>query len=372
MGVPLLDLKAQYATLKHELDAVVGDIATSQYFIGGPNVSAFEEEVGAYLDSLDAIGCASGSDALMLALWALGIGPGDEVITTPFTFFATAGAIARLGATPVFVDIEAATFNIDPAAIEAAITPRTVGIIPVHLFGTPANMGAIKGIADRHGLFIVEDAAQSIGALWEGQQTGTIGDAGCFSFFPSKNLGCWGDGGLVTSMREDLAATVRKLRSHGNHPKKYYHQLVGCNSRLDALQAAILRVKLRHLDSWCEARRSHAATYQKLVHEAGLSDRVTFQEVPTNTLPVYHQVVVRVPERDRILEGLKARDIGTAVYYPRALHQQECFEHLGYTLGDLPVTERATDEVLALPIYPELTEEQQIEVVTALSAELGN
>ena len=371
MGVPLLDLKAQYAALKDELDPVVEDVATTQYFIGGPNVASFEEEVGSYLGALDAIGCASGSDALMLALWALGVGPGDEVITTPFTFFATAGAIARLGANPVFVDIEAGTFNIDPAAIEAAITSRTVGILPVHIFGTPANMGAIQATAKRHGLFVVEDAAQSIGALWQGRQTGTIGDAGCFSFFPSKNLGCWGDGGLVTSMRDDLAATVRKLRSHGNYPKKYYHQLVGCNSRLDALQAAILRVKLKHLDDWCDARRSHAATYQRLVDEAGLSDRVVFQEIPQEVVPVYHQVVVRVPERDRVLEGLKSRGIGTAVYYPRALHQQECFEELGYSLGDLPVTERATDEVLALPIFPELSLSQQEEVVAALAAELG-
>jgi dTDP-4-amino-4,6-dideoxygalactose transaminase len=371
MGVPLLDLKAQYAALKDELDPVVADVANTQYFIGGPNVTAFEQEIGTHLGALDAIGCASGSDALMLALWALEIGPGDEVITTPFTFFATAGAIARLGATPVFVDIDAGSFNIDPRAIEAAITPRTVGILPVHIFGTPADMGAIGAIASKHGLFVVEDAAQSIGALWEGQQTGTIGDAGCFSFFPSKNLGCWGDGGLVTSMRQDIAATVRKLRSHGNHPKKYYHQLVGCNSRLDALQAAVLRVKLRHLEGWCSARRSHAAHYMKLVDAAGLGERVTFQQVPDNVEPVFHQVVVRVPERDRVLEGLKSRGIGAAVYYPRALHQQECFEHLGYSLGDLPVTEQATREVLALPIFPELTAAQREEVVAALAAELG-
>ncbi|MEE2829520.1 MAG: DegT/DnrJ/EryC1/StrS family aminotransferase, partial [Myxococcota bacterium] len=289
MGVPLLDLKAQYATLKDELDAVVAEVATSQYFINGPNVTGFEEEVGAFLGADHAIGCASGSDALMLALWALGIGPGDEVITTPFTFFATAGAIARLGASPVFADIEAGTFNIDPRAIEAAITPRTVGILPVHLFGTPADMGAIGAVAEKHGLWIVEDAAQSIGATWQGRQTGTIGDAGCFSFFPSKNLGCWGDGGLATSMREDLGAQIRKLRSHGNYPRKYYHQIVGCNSRLDALQAAVLRVKLRHLEEWCSARRQRAARYRELVEEAGLADRVTFQEIPSEVVPVYHQ-----------------------------------------------------------------------------------
>ena len=370
MSVPLLDLKAQYAALQSELDPVIAEVMASQYFIGGPNVSAFEGEVGEYLGAKDAIGCASGSDALLLSLWALGIGPGDEVITTAFTFFATAGAIARLGATPVFADIEEGTFNLDPSAVEAAITPKTVGIIPVHLFGTPANMSAIGAIAERHGLFVVEDAAQSIGALYQGQQTGTIGDAGCFSFFPSKNLGCWGDGGLVTSMRDDVAATVRKLRSHGNYPKKYYHQLVGCNSRLDALQAAILRVKLRHLDDWCAARRGHAATYKRLVAEAGLSDQVRFQEVPEDVLPVYHQVVVRVPERDRVFEGIKDRGIGTAIYYPRALHQQECFEDLGYKLGDLPVTEKATSEVLALPIFPELRQEQQEQVVGALAAEI--
>jgi len=371
MTVPLLDLKAQYAALEAELNPVLAEIAASQHFIGGPNVSGFESEVGDYLGAADAIGCASGSDALMLALWSLGIGPGDEVITTAFTFFATAGAIARLGATPVFVDIEPGTFNIDPRAIEAAITERTVGIVPVHIFGVPADMGAISAIAAKHSLFVVEDAAQSIGATWEGRQTGTIGDAGCFSFFPSKNLGCWGDGGLVTSMRDDLAATVRKLRSHGNYPKKYYHQLVGCNSRLDALQAAILRVKLRHLDEWCAARRSHTAHYRSLIEQAGLGERVRFQTVPDNVVPVFHQVVVRVDERDRVFEGLKARGIGTAIYYPRALHQQECFESLGYKIGDLPVTEQATAEVLALPIFPELTASQREEVVDALVAELG-
>ena len=371
MAVPLLDLKGQYASIKDEIDAAIAGVAESQYFINGPQVKAFQEEAQAFLGANHAIGCASGSDALLLALWALGAGPGDEVITTPFTFFATAGAISRLGATPVFVDIEPGTFNIDPDAIEAAIGPRTVGVLPVHLYGVSADMDRIGAIARHHGLFVVEDAAQSIGATWGGRQTGTMGDAAGFSFFPSKNLGAWGDGGMVTSMNEELASTVSKLAKHGNYPRKYMHQIVGCNSRLDALQAAILRVKLRHLGDWCDARRARAATYQTLVQERGLGDRVTFQEVPEQAVPVYHQCVIRVPGRDDVAAVFKERGIGHAVYYPLCLHLQECYASLEHAVGSMPVAEQATEEALALPIYPELTEAQQVEVIDTLADALG-
>ncbi|MCO4772282.1 MAG: DegT/DnrJ/EryC1/StrS family aminotransferase [Deltaproteobacteria bacterium] len=371
MSVPLLDLKPQYNALQSDFDAAVARVIGSQRFIMGPEVTGFEDEVGQYLGAEHAIGCASGSDALLLALWALDIGPGDEVITTAFTFFATAGAVSRLGATPVFVDIEPGTFNIDPAAIEAAITPRTKAIIPVHIFGLPADMGAINSIAKRHGLRVIEDAAQSIGATLHGAQTGTMGDFGCFSFFPSKNLGCWGDGGLVTSMQTDIAEVVRQLRVHGNYPKKYYHARVGMNSRLDALQAAILRVKLPHLDSWGAARRERVAGYKARLADAGIADQVVFQTVPDGSVPVYHQCVVRVPRRDDLLAHLRERNIGCAVYYPRPLHLQECFSDLGQGEGALPITEQACLEVLALPIFPELTSDHQDQVVAALKDFLG-
>ncbi len=371
MAVPLLDLKPQYRALQEEFDAAIADVAASQYFIMGPNVKAFEAEVGAYLGAEHAIGCASGSDALLLALLALGIGPGDDVITTAFTFFATAGAVSRLGAKPVFVDIESDTFNIDPAAIEAAVTPATKAIIPVHIFGCAANMDAILAVGERHGLHVIEDAAQSIGATWNGKQTGTLGHFGCFSFFPSKNLGCWGDGGLVTSMQEDIAEVVRQLRVHGNYPRKYYHARIGMNSRLDALQAAVLRVKLPHLDSWSEARRDKVAGYKARLADRGLAEQVVFQAIPEEAVPVYHQCVVRVPRRDDLMAHLMARGIGCAIYYPRPLHLQECFADLGQGKGALPVTEQACLDVLALPVFPELSADQQDEVVDAITEFLG-
>ena len=370
MSVPLLDLKPQYAALKEEFDAAVARVATSQHFIMGPEVKAFEQEVADWLGATTAVGCASGSDALLLALWALKIGPGDEVITTPFTFFATAGAVSRLGATPVFVDIEPGTMNIDPAAIEAAVTPATRAIIPVHIFGLPANMDAIGAIAKKHDLTVIEDAAQSIGATWRGAQTGTIGDFGCFSFFPSKNLGCWGDGGLVTAMDNDLAEVVKQLRVHGNYPKKYFHKRVGMNSRLDAIQAAVLRVKLPHLHDWGAARRSHVAGYTARLADRGLADRVVFQEIPEEAVPVYHQCVVRVENRDAVLAHLKSRGVGCAIYYPRPLHMQECFADLGQAEGTLPIAEQACREALALPIFPELSGEQQDAVIDALAEAL--
>ncbi len=371
MGVPLLDLKGQYAALKDELDAAAAGVVEAQYFINGPQVTAFQDEVAAWIGVEHAIGCASGSDALMLALWALGVGPGDEVVTTPFTFFATAGAISRLGGVPVFVDIEPDTFNIDPDAIEAAITPRTVGILPVHLFGVCADMDRINAVARKHGLWVVEDAAQAIGATWKGRPAGALGDAAGFSFFPSKNLGAWGDGGLVTTTRDDLATTVGRLRSHGNFPRKYHHAIVGCNSRLDALQAAVLRVKLPHLAAWNEARRQAWARYRALVADAGLGDRITFQSVPDGAVPIVHQCVIRLPRRDDAMAFLKDRGIGCAIYYPLALHRQACYADLGYADGSMPRSEQATRDVLGLPIFPEISEAQQSEVVGALAEFLG-
>jgi dTDP-4-amino-4,6-dideoxygalactose transaminase len=367
MPIPLLDLSLQHRSLAPEITAAMASVIDSQHFIGGEQVSLFEDEVAHLLGVPATVGCASGSDALLLALWALGIGPGDEVITTPFTFFATAGAICRLGATPVFVDIQAGSFNIDPDGIEAAITERTRAIIPVHLFGVPADMVRINHIAKAHDLAVVEDAAQSIGATLHGCESGAMGDLGCFSFFPSKNLGAWGDGGLVSASTAALSEQVRCLRSHGSYPRKYFHSTIGCNSRLDALQAAILRVKLPHLGSWNELRRQRVGRYQQLCSEKGLSEHVTFQQVIEGAVPVFHQCVVRVQRRDALKAHLQERGIGCAVYYPKPLHLQECFEQLGYSEGQLPVTEHACTEVLALPIFPELTEAQQDEVITALA-----
>jgi len=367
MSVPLLDLKPQYEALKPEFDAAIARVVGSQRFIMGPEVTSFEAEVAAYLGAASAVTCASGSDALLLALWALNIGPGDEVITTPFTFFATAGAVSRLGATPVFVDIDPATLNIDPVAIAAAVTERTKAIIPVHIFGLAADMDAISAVAEEHGLAVIEDAAQSIGATWRGRQTGTLGDFGCFSFFPSKNLGCWGDGGLVTTMKDDLREVVKQLRVHGNYPKKYFHKRVGMNSRLDAMQAAVLRVKLPHLDSWSAARRSKIVGYKARLADRGLAEQVVFQEVPEQAVPVYHQCVVRVANRDTVMAHLKERGVGCAIYYPRPLHLQECFADLGQVEGSLPQAEQACREALALPVFPELTEAHQDAVVDALA-----
>jgi len=367
VAIPLLDLSLQHDALRAELTDAVERVTNSQRFIGGDEVTSFEAEVGAFIGAADAVGCASGSDALMLALWAMGIGTGDEVITTPFTFFATAGAICRLGATPVFADIQPGTFNMDPEALAAAITPRTAAILPVHLFGVPADMGAIGDLAKRHGVPVIEDAAQSIGATVGGVQTGALGDVGCFSFFPSKNLGAWGDGGLVTTTDAGVGESVRCLRSHGSHPRKYFHSRIGCNSRLDALQAAVLRVKLRHLPDWNAARRDRIRHYKDLVEQAGLADQIRFQQVPEGTTPVYHQCVVRVARRDELQKHLSDSGISTAVYYPLPLHLQECFTDLGYRRGSFPHAESACDEVLALPLFPELSEQQQQQVIAAVT-----
>jgi dTDP-4-amino-4,6-dideoxygalactose transaminase len=353
MQVPLLDLKAQYADIKTEIDQAVHRVLDSARFIGGPEVSGLEEEIARYCRTPHAIACASGTDALLLALRALDIGPGDEVVTTAFSFFASAGAIVNAGARPVFVDIDPRTFNLDVHRLEAAITPLTKAVLPVHLYGQCSDLGALKAVCDKRQLYLIEDAAQAIGSEWEGKRAGSVGDLGCFSFFPSKNLGAAGDGGLVTALDAALAERVRLLREHGAKPK-YYHALVGTNSRLDALQAAILRVKLHHLDRWSEKRAKNAALYDQLFEGA----RLTRPYRDARARHIYNQYVIRVPERDALRQHLTERGIGTEIYYPVPLHLQRCFAPLAYREGDMPQSEAAAREVLALPIYPELTEEQ--------------
>jgi dTDP-4-amino-4,6-dideoxygalactose transaminase len=353
MTVPLLDLKAQYATLKTDLDAAVHRVLESTRFIGGPEVSGLEEEVARYSQSRYAIGCASGTDALILALRALGVGPGDEVVTTAYSFFASAGTVVNVGATPVFVDIDPRTYNMDPHRLEAAITPRTKAVIAVHLYGQCCDLAAVKAVCDKHRLYLIEDAAQAIGSEWEGKRAGSVGDFGCFSFFPSKNLGGAGDGGMVTAQDEALAERVRLLREHGAKPK-YYHAIVGTNSRLDALQAAILRVKLQHLDRWSEGRARNAALYDSLFEGTGIGRPYH----DPRTRHIYNQYVIRVDDRDGLRRHLTDRNVGHEVYYPVPLHLQQCFANLGYKAGDLPLAEAAARDTLALPIYPELTEEQ--------------
>ncbi len=365
MNVPLLDLIAQHNTIRDEVMEAVNGVFERQQFIMGAEVESFEREAATYLSAKHAIGCASGSDALLLALMALDIKPGDEVITTAYTFFATTSAITRLGAKPIYVDIDPDDFNIDTRLIEAAITPRTRAIMPIHLYGQCAGMDEILDIARRHNLAVVEDAAQAIGAQYRGRRAGTIGEIGCFSFFPSKNLGGAGDGGLMTAEDDALAERLRILRVHGMEPK-YYHQVVGINSRLDALQAAVLRVKLRHLDQWTEGRIANAARYQTLFAEAGLAEvRPPF--VHTDCRHIFHQYTIRCSRRDDLRAHLLKSGIGCEVYYPVPLHMQECFEFLGYRKGELPETEKAALECLSLPIYAELTEQQQRYVVDTIA-----
>ena len=359
-----LDLKAQFASIRSEVLAAVNSTLESQDFILGPEVEAFEKEISALTGCAHAIGCASGSDALILALLALDIGSDDEVITTPFTFFASAGSIARVGATPVFVDIDPVTYNIDPRAIKKAITPRTKAIMPVHLFGLSAEMHEIKEIADAQNIPIVEDAAQAIGARYKDWEVGSLGLIGCFSFFPSKNLGGAGDGGIITTNDAAIAEKLRILRVHGAR-NKYEYELLGMNSRLDALQAAILRVKLRHLNRWANARRRNAQRYVDLFHEAGLKSAFTLPVTPPGMLHVYNQFTVRAQDRDALREFLRGRHVPSEVYYPKPLHLQKAFAYLGYKTGDFPVSESASLEVVSLPIYPELTEEQQTFIVAA-------
>jgi dTDP-4-amino-4,6-dideoxygalactose transaminase len=367
VSVPALNLKAQYQTIRDEIEPVVRQILESQMFVFGPEVSGLEAEVAEYCGAIHGIGCASGSDALLLPLLALEIGPGDEVITTPYTFFATAGSIWRAGARPVFVDIVPDTYNIDPTRIEAAITPRTKAIIPVHLYGQTADMSPIQEIARRHGLAVLEDAAQAVGAAYHGTRAGTLGNVAAFSFYPSKNLGGFGDGGMITTDDPQLARRLARLRVHGMEPK-YHHHEVGFNSRLDALQAAVLRVKLRYLDAWTRLRREVADRYRSLFVSHGLNELVGLPIERPGNFHVYNQFVVRVPAtfRDSLRDYLTARKIGTEIYYPIPLHLQVCFASLGHKPGDFPHSEVAARQTIALPIYPELTDTEQRFVVGSI------
>jgi dTDP-4-amino-4,6-dideoxygalactose transaminase len=368
MKVPLLDLTAQYKSIQSEVRAAIDRVCESQVFILGPEVTAFERDIASFCGVEHAIGVSSGTDALLVALMAAGVGRGDEVITTPFTFFATAGVIARLGARPVFVDIERESFNLDPDGIEDKISPRTKAIVPVHLFGRCADMDAIVEVARRHGLAVIEDAAQAIGAKdHQGRLAGTRGDIGCFSFFPSKNLGAFGDAGMVVTQDAKLAESLRVLRVHGGKPK-YFHSRIGGNFRLDALQGAVLRVKLRYLPLWTAGRRLNADRYRELFARARLSHAVVVpQDVPGH---IYNQFVIRCGERNAVQAFLREQGVETEIYYPVPLHVQECFAPLGYRRGQFPHAEAAAGEVLALPIYPELTAEQQDYVVDRI-AEFG-
>jgi len=365
--VPFIDLKAQFQAIRGEINTAVQRVFENQTFILGDEVSEFELSLAQYCDSREAIGCGSGSDAILLSLLALEIGPGDEVITSPFTFFATAGSIVRCGATPVFVDIEPGTFNISPAAIEAAVTPATRAIMPVHLFGQCAEMEPIWRTAARHGIPVIEDAAQAIGAGYGGRRAGVLGRVGCFSFFPTKNLGAAGDAGAMTTDDPDLAARLRRLRVHGD-VGGYCHTDVGFNSRLDALQAAVLKVKLCHLDTWTAARIRNAAIWRELIIDRGLEDVITLPAEHGDGQHIYNQFSIRVlnGHRDEVLQALRARQLGCTVYYPQALHLQACFTGLGYREGVLPQSELAATEVLALPIYAELPDSHQVRFVDAL------
>jgi len=385
MNVPLLDLRAQHATIKDRVRAAVDDVLVSQRFILGTQVSALEEEIAKFCGVPFAIGVASGTDALLLSLKALGVGPGDAVVTVPFTFFSTAGTIVNLGARPIFVDIEEAGFEMDSGRLSSFFsqectyslaTHKTVhkssntvikAILPVHLYGQCADMDEILAVAERHNVPVVEDACQAIGAAYRDRNAGTMGDLGCFSFFPSKNLGGAGDGGMVVTSNPDLAERVRLLRTHGSH-QKYFHSIVGFNSRLDELQAAILRVKLPYLRQWSNARRENALRYENDFLAAGLLSQITPPSVLPNRSHIFHQYVIRARMRDELTAFLKSAGIGTEIYYPVPLHEQECFRTLGYTANDLPRSHSASKEILALPIYPELSDAQRHCVVDSIAA----
>jgi dTDP-4-amino-4,6-dideoxygalactose transaminase len=373
--IPILDLKAQYATIRAEVESAIARVMESQHFILGPEVEALEQEIAAYCGCQSGIGVSSGTDALLVSLMAIGLQPGDEVITSPYSFFATAGAIVRLGARPVFVDIDLDTLNIDASLIEAAITERTRAILPVHLAGQMADMDAIMAIANRHGLYVIEDACQALGADFGGRRAGSISHLGCFSFFPSKNLGGAGDSGMVTANDPALADRVALLRNHGHRPK-YYNQAVGGNFRMDALQAAILRAKLPHLEAWTAARQRNATLYRQFFLDAGFaSETPELREQKPVILPretgwgrhIYHLYQVRVQNRAGLMAHLKANQIGSEIYYPVPLHLQACFEGMGYAKGDCPNAERAAEETLALPIYPEMNEIQIQRVADTLA-----
>ena len=360
--VPLLDLQAQYRPIRDEIVAAVVAVCDSQRFIMGPEIEALEAELAVQLGIQHAIAVSSGTDALLLALMALEIGAGDEVVTPAYSFFATAGAIARLGARPVFVDIDRETFNIDASQVAAALSERTKAILPVHLFGQSADMDAILAVARHAGVPVIEDAAQAIGATYRAQPVGGLGAFGCFSFFPSKNLGAFGDAGLLTTNDDRLAKRARLLRTHGMEPK-YYHHLVGANFRMDAIQAAVLRVKARHLAAWTAARQENAARYRALFRDAGIDAAVTLPTERPDRVHIFNQFVIRVPHRDALKKHLDRAGIGSEIYYPVPFHLQPCFQYLGYQPGDFPESEAAAQQTLAIPIYGELTPEQQADVV---------
>ena len=376
MKIPILDLKRQYQSIKAEIDSAIARVIESGQFILGPEVEAFEREVAQHLRAKHAIGVASGTDALWLALKAAEVGPGDRVIVPSFTFFATAGAVCNVGATPVFADIDPRTFNLDPKYVQnllesdAQLQDQLKAIIPVHLYGQPAEMDALLEIARRYELIVIEDAAQAIGAQYKDRAVGTLGHLGCFSFFPTKNLGAYGDGGLVVTNDDALAERVRMLRVHGSKPK-YYHHIVGTNSRLDALQAAILRVKLAHLEEWTRARQKIAARYDQALSQ--IEGLVVPYKAPDRT-HIYHQYTVRVfkGRRDALQKHLKERGIGTEIYYPLPLHLQLCFRYLGYKEGQLPESERASREALSLPIFPELTKKEQEYIIATVRDFMAN
>lgn len=366
-GVPLLDVSRQYRPIKREILAALERVCESGRFVLGPDCEQLEAQLAVYCQTRHGVACASGSDALLLALMALDIGPGDEVLMPSYTFFATASAAWRLGAKPVFVDIDSTSFNLDPRLIEARITPATKAIIPVHLYGQCADMPSIMAIAGQHGLAVIEDAAQAVGAEHGGRRAGSWGQIGCLSFYPTKNLGCFGDGGLLTTNDAALANRLRLLRGHGMQPR-YYHQEVGINSRLDSIQAAILLAKLPHLDHWTEARQVNAQRYERLFNACGLDRVLTLPTSAATGRHVWNQYVIRVPNgaRDDLRAFLAQQNIGTEIYYPVPLHLQECFRSLGYAEGSLPESERAARETLALPIFAELTEAEQQTVVRAI------
>jgi dTDP-4-amino-4,6-dideoxygalactose transaminase len=370
LTVPLLDLEAQYRPIRDEILRALTRVADSQRYILGPEVVALERELAALLEVEHAVGVSSGTDALLVALMALGVGPGAEVITPTYSFFGTAGVVARLGATPVFVDIDPDTYALQPALVARAISPRTRAILPVHLYGLSADMDALREIAQPAGIPIVEDAAQAIGARYHGHRLGSLGTAGCFSFFPSKNLGAFGDGGLVTTNDATLAHEMRLLRNHGAEPK-YVHARLGGNFRLDEIQAAVLRVKAPHLEAWSNARRRNADRYRTLFAQAALDEIVELPIEPAGLTHIYNQFVVRVPSRDALRAHLTGAGVGTEIYYPVPFHRQPCFAHLGRASDLFPVADRAAEMSLALPIFGELTLEQQRHVVSAIAAFYG-
>jgi dTDP-4-amino-4,6-dideoxygalactose transaminase len=386
MNVPLLDLRAQYLSIRSEVEAAVTEVLDSQVFILGPRVQECEREIARYSNCAHGVGMSSGTDALVACLMAENIGPGDEVITTPYTFFATVGSIARLGAKPVFVDIDPVTYNLDVSQVESRVTAKTRAIMPVHLYGQMAAMDEIMDVAKRHKLVVIEDAAQAIGAEYKGKRAGSIGDYGCFSFFPSKNLGAAGDAGMVVTNNAEKLEKLKLVRAHGSKPK-YYHKIVGGNFRLDAIQAAIISVKLRYLDQWTVGRQRNAERYTRLFRQSGISvsdtsvlanspaasgaEKITAQKLllpaPTSDRHIFNQYIIRTRERDALKKMLEGRGVGTEIYYPVPMHVQECFSYLGYKKGDFPQAEAAANETLAVPIYPELSDEQAKYVAGAVA-----